>query len=206
MKLISQESRSPVHDRIEWRPWWNTGINRVWVRRLNADGNTDKRVHFGGSSEGEPWMYHRMVPVSTGSIENELVVSDRPSLHTTDVIVNDRSIQGILPNRSIIEARPKGKLSVLEHRMWRGRVSTGPTSKEDVVLGLVKDERFRDQKPFFPPVSVRRELWGISWGRLDLVREIRSSGPRTVVDNWGDADSPVRYCGWDTDNEGEESG
>ena len=28
VKLIAQEPRLSVHDRVEWRPWWGTGVTR----------------------------------------------------------------------------------------------------------------------------------------------------------------------------------
>jgi len=73
------------------------------------------------------------------------------------------------------------------------------------LVGLA-DERFDDQQPFFPPVSTRRELGGVPGGRGDLVREVRSSGPRTVVDDWGDADPTQFEHGWDANDGREESG
>ena len=207
VKPSAQESRFPLHDRIEWRPWRETGVNRVWVRRSSVDESMDKCVHSGERLKGEPWVYHRVVPVSSSRIENELVISDRPRLHTADVAVIDRSVKGILPNRAIIEARPKGELSLLEFRMRRGGVSTGPTSREDVILGSVEDGRFRDQKPFFPPTSVRRELGSVSGGRFDLVREVQSNGPRTIVNDRRDADAILgRTRRWVTGDEGEDSG
>lgn len=155
MKLTAQQSRLSVR---------KTGLNgvqggilgyvTVWVRRTNSDGNMGACVHFGEGLEGEPWVHHRVVPKSGSSIKNELVISDRPSLHTTDIAVDDGSVNRILPNRPIIEARPERELSVLKSRIPGGRIPTGLVGEEDRILGLVDDERFRDQKPFFPPVPV----------------------------------------------------
>ena len=157
----------------------------------NGDGNMDTCVHVGKGFEGEPWVCHRVAPVSGSPIKNEFVISDRPGLHTTDVAVNGGPINRIPPNRPIIEGRPEVELSVLKPRIRGGRISTGPTGGEDRILELVVlsgDERFHDHEPFFPPVSARWELGGVSGGRGDLVREVLSSGPRTVVNDWGDAD------------------
>lgn len=137
-------------------------------------------------------VHHRVVPVAGISIENELVISDRPSLHTTDIAVDDGSGEGILPNRSIIEDRRESELPVLKPRVWRGRISTGPTCDEYRVLGLVEQERVRDQEPFFPPVSARRELGSVPGGGGDLVWEVRLGGAGTVVDNWGDTDPALQ--------------
>lgn len=81
-------------------------------------------VHVGEGLEGEPWGYHRVVPVSGGPIKSELVISDRPSLYATDIVVDDGSIGRILPSRPVVEARPEFELSVLEPGTRGGRIST----------------------------------------------------------------------------------
>jgi len=152
-------------------------------------------VHIGEGLEREPWVHHRVIPESGSPIKNEFVISDRPSLHTTDIVVDDGSVNGILPNRPVIQGRSEVALSVLEPRISGSRISTGPTGEEDRILGLVvlvDDERFYDHEPFFPPVSRRLELGGVSGGRGDLVREVWSSGSRTVVNDWGDANPMIQ--------------
>ena len=147
-------------------------------------------------------MCYGVVPVSGLPIKNQLVISDRPSLHTIDVAVDEGPIKGKRPSRPIIEAGPEGEYSVLKPRIWGGRISAGPTSEKEWVLGFIGDA-LHDHDPFFPPVSLRWEMGGVSGSRGDLVREVRSSGPRTVINDRGDASSTSRSRGWSADDKGE---
>lgn len=131
-------------------------------------------------------MCYGVVPVSSLPIKNQLVISNCPSLHIIDVAVDKRPIKGKRPSCPIVEAGPEGKYSVLKPRIRGCRISAGPASEEEWVLGFV-DNTLYDHDPFFPPVSLRWEMGGVTGGRGNLVREVRSSGPRTVVNDWGDA-------------------
>ena len=160
-------------------------------------------VHIGGGFEGEPWVCHRVVPVSGIPVKNELVISNCPGLHATDIGVDDGSVDGIFPDRPIIEARQEVELSVFKPRIRGGRISTGPTGEEGRILGFVSlfdEDSFYNQEPFFPPVSLRWELGGVSGCGGYLVREVRSSGPRTVVNDRGDNNSTSSSCGWDAED------
>ena len=169
----------------------------------------DTCVHVDVGFEGEPWVYYRVAPASGSPIKNQLVISDRPSLYTTDIAVVEGSINTPQPSRPIIEVREESKNSILKPRSRGGKISTAPTGEEHRILGLVvfvEDETIHEHDPFFKSVSTRWELRGVSGGRGDLVREARSSGPRTVIDDWGDTGPALRSRGWGTDGQGEESG
>ena len=190
-----------------------TGVNGVpapglWlcnhVSRENADENMNTCVHVDVGLEGKPWARERVTPVSGILIENQLVISDRPSLHTTDIVVDEGPIKDKPPSRPIVEGRPEGEYCVLKPGIRGGIISTGPTSEEEWIL-VSADGALHGNEPFFPPVSVRWKLGGVSRGSGDVVREVRSSGPRTVVDDCGDFNSMLWSGGWTADDEGEES-
>ena len=130
--------------------------------------------------EGEPLAHHAMTPVSGIPIECRLVISDRPSLHTTNIAVDKCPIEGNPPSRPIVEGCPEGKCPVLEPLMQGGRIPTGPTSGEKWVLISIGGALHGDE-PLFPFISVRQEIGGVFRGRGDLIREVRSSGPKTVA-------------------------
>ena len=137
--------------------------------------------------EGESLAHYR---VSGIPIECRLVISDRPSLHTTNIAVDKGPIKGKTPGCPIVEGCPEGEYSVLEPRMQGGRIPTGPTSGEKWVL-VFTGGALHGNQPLFPPISVRWEMGGVFRRSGDFIREVRSSGPRTVVDDRGDATNPT---------------
>lgn len=139
-------------------------------------------VHVDLGLEGKPWAHYRVAPVSGILVENQLVISHRPSLHTPNIAVVEGPVKDKPPSRPIVEGRPEGEYSVLKPRVRGGRISTGPTSKEEWVLASA-DGALHGNEPFLPPISVRWKVGGVSRGRGDVVREVRSSGPRTVVND-----------------------
>ena len=139
-------------------------------------------VHVNVGLEGEPLARYGVTPVSGIPIEHQLVISDGPSLHTTNIAVDESPIHAESPSRPIIEGCPEGEYSALEPRIQGGRISAGPTSEEKRVLVSVYGA-LHGKEPLFPPVSVRWEMGGIFRGSGDLVREVRSSSPRTVVND-----------------------
>ena len=66
-------------------------------------------VHVNVGLEGEPLVHYRVAPVSGIPIEYQLVISDRPSLDTTDVVVDEGPINGEPPSRPIVEDCPEGE-------------------------------------------------------------------------------------------------
>ena len=58
----------------------------------------------------------------------------------------------------------------------------GPTSGEKWVLVSI-DGALHGDEPLFPLISVRQEMGGVFRGSGDFIREVRSSGPKTVAGN-----------------------
>jgi len=139
-----------------------TGVNGVpgeglepcnHVSKANVDENMNRCVHVDVGLEGEPLARYGVAPVSGILIEHQLVISNRPGLHTTDIAVNQSPIHAVPPSRPIFEGCPEGEYSVLKPRMQGGRISTRPTSEEKWVLVSV-DGALDGHEPLFPPISV----------------------------------------------------
>jgi len=139
-------------------------------------------IHVDVGLEGGPLAHYTVTPVSGIPIKCRFVISDPPNLHTTNIAVDKGPIEGKPPSRPIVEGCPEVEYSVLEPRMQRGRISMGPTSGEKWVLFSIDDALHGDE-PLFQPISVRWEMGSVFRGSGDLVREVRSSGPRMVVDD-----------------------
>ena len=178
---------------------------RDCVSKENTDGNAETCVHVDVGLEGEARTHYRVAPASGVPIECQLDISDRPSLHTLNIGVIHGAVRQKRPSRPIVEVCPERERRVLKLGLRLGRISTGPTSKEEWVLGSV-DDTFDDHDPFLPALSLQRELGGVSGGRVDLVRELRLSVPCTVVEDRGGLSPTLQLRGWDADDEGEESG
>jgi len=123
------------------------------VSKANAVVNMSMCVHVDVGLKGKPLVRYGVAPVSGILIEYQFVISGHPSLHTTNIAVDESPGHAELLTRPIVEGRPEGECSVLKHRMQGSGISMGPTSGEKRVFVSV-DYALYGHDLFFEPISV----------------------------------------------------